>query len=315
MSSLNHLNRRSFLTTAALLAAGCAGVTASAGATALAGARRVSIPAFRSAHVSARDIDIWIPPGSGRRRVIYAHDGKNLFDAASSYSGIAWGIDAAMMRLANEGIEPAIIVAIASAPARSREYQAGGILPYLNRETADAIAETCGGSLQSDAYLRFVVDELKPYVDRHFTTRQDRAGTFMLGASMGGLVSLEALRAYPEVFRGVGCLSAHTLLLGPAAADPNYRAPASATAQIIAGWKAYASQAFPSPQDHRIWIDRGTEELDSFYEPFQNAVVEGLRLRGYRNARQLQAHVFSSTAHHERFWAARCEQVLRYLLG
>ncbi len=314
MSRLNQLDRRTFLTTAAVLAAGCATGSGIASATKLHAGRRVSLPAFRSAHVAARDIDIWIPQGRGPRRVVYAHDGKTLFDAATSASGIPLGLDAAMQRLANEGIEPAIIVGIASGPARSREYQAGGILPFLNRETADAIGETCGGAPQSAAYLRFIVEELKPYIDRNFATRDDRAGTFMLGTSMGGLVSLEALRAYPEVFRGVGCMSAHTLLLGPAAADPSYRAPASAMTQIAAGWKAYASQTFPSPHDHRIWIDRGTEELDGFYESFHNALVEGLRLRGYRNARQLQAQVFSGTGHHERWWSARCENVLRYLL-
>lgn len=302
------ITRRTFTTAAALALAGTA--QAAIG-------QRTALPAFASRHVVARDIEVWVPPvrPSQRLRVIYAHDGKNLFDAAASYSGVAWELDKAMGRVAAGGIEPAIVVAIASSPDRSREYQAGGILPLVDKSTADAIRHTCGGELLSDAYLRFIVEELKPAIDRRFPTRPGPDATFMLGASMGGLVSLEALRAYPQVFSRAGCLSAHTLLLGPAAGDAGYRPPETAGDRIAAAMRAYAAQAFPKPDGRRIWIDRGTEDLDAFYGRFQDAFVDGLRQRGYVLGRHLEARVIERTAHHEKFWAARAESVLRFLLA
>lgn len=304
---MSAINRRSFVAASAALALGHAEATP----------ERTAFPAFASRHVAARDVDVWMPPTKpGQRlRVVYAHDGKNLFDAAASYSGVAWELDKAMLRLATAGIEPAIVVAIASAPDRSREYQAGGILPFLDKSTADAIRHSCGGELKSDAYLRYVVEEIKPHIDSRFPTRPERDATFMLGASMGGLVSLEALRAYPNVFCGAGCLSAHTLLLGPSAGDPGYRPPETAGDRIEAALRVYAAQAFPKADGRRIWIDRGTEDLDAFYGRFQDAFVDGLQRRGYVLGRHLESRVYERTAHHEKFWASRAEQVLRFLLA
>ncbi|MCH2056662.1 MAG: alpha/beta hydrolase-fold protein [Thalassotalea sp.] len=37
----------------------------------------------------------------------------------------------------------------------------------------------------------------------------DRANTYVMGSSMGGLISLYASIEYPEVFGGAACLSAH----------------------------------------------------------------------------------------------------------
>ncbi len=300
------ITRRTFTTAAALALAGSA--QAATG-------YRTALPAFASRHVVARDVDVWVPPTQPGQhlRVIYAHDGKNLFDAKASYSGVAWELDKAMLRVAAGGIEPAIVVAIASSPDRSREYQVGGILPLLDKSTTDALHHTCGGELLSDAYLRCIVEELKPFIDKRFPTRPD--ASFMLGASMGGLISLEALRAYPQVFRGAGCLSAHTVLLGPAASEAGYRPPETAGDRIQAALRAYAAQAFPAPDGRRIWIDRGTEDLDAFYGRFQDAFTDGLRQRGYVPGHHLESRVYERTAHHEKFWAARAEAVLRFLLA
>jgi len=307
---MSDINRRTFTTAAAMTLTGTAALAATP--------RRTVIKAFASRHVEARDIEVWVPPvePGQRLRVLYAHDGQNLFDGASSYSGVSWELDKAMTRLAAGGVEPAIIVAIANSPARAREYQAGGALAFFDAATADAIRRSCGGELLSDAYLRFIVEELKPHIDARFPTRTGADATFTMGASMGGLVSLEALRAHPQVFGGAGCLSAHTLLFGPGAAnDPNLRPPANAGDQIEAGLRAYAAQAFPAPDGHRLWIDRGSEELDALYGRSQDAFIDGLRQRGYTQGRHLEARVFERTGHHERWWAARAETVLRFLLA
>src|SRR5438128_12220780 len=67
-----------------------------------------------------RDVLVYLPPGyrrSLRRRypVLYLHDGQNVFDAATSFAGVEWGVDETAQRLIRQKlIEPLIIVAVAN---------------------------------------------------------------------------------------------------------------------------------------------------------------------------------------------------------
>jgi predicted alpha/beta superfamily hydrolase len=58
---------------------------------------------------------------------------------------------------------------------------------------------------QADHYLKFVVTELKPFIDSHFSTKKGRKHTFIAGSSMGGLISLYAICEYPNTFGGAAC--------------------------------------------------------------------------------------------------------------
>jgi enterochelin esterase-like enzyme len=85
---------------------------------------------LESKHVAPRYVDVWLPPGYSlpkakrhRYPVIYVHDGQNLFDPASSFIGVDWGIDETMTRLIGEKkIPEAIIVAVWNTPKRLSEY-------------------------------------------------------------------------------------------------------------------------------------------------------------------------------------------------
>jgi predicted alpha/beta superfamily hydrolase len=143
-----------------------------------------------------RDIDIYLPPsyGSGRQRypVVYMHDGQNLSDPRTAFAG-TWELEAALARLARRGIE-AIVVGVHNAgEARLREYS-----PFPDRRHS-------GG--EGDAYLAFLVDTLKPRIDRSFRTDKRRDATAVFGSSMGGLISLYAYFRYPAVFGRAGAMS------------------------------------------------------------------------------------------------------------
>ena len=60
---------------------------------------------------------------------------------------------------------------------------------YTNSKQADG-----------DNYLKFMVNELKPYIDQKFSTYPDKDHTFMIGSSMGATISFYAINEYPEVF-------------------------------------------------------------------------------------------------------------------
>jgi predicted alpha/beta superfamily hydrolase len=136
-----------------------------------------------SAHVAARNVDVYLPEGydpsgSTRYPVLYMHDGQNLFSTETAYGGVEWRIDEVMDSLQLK----AIVVGVWNSPKRFHEYA-----------PMDSL---------SDAYLRFLVTELKPFIDSTYATKPDRENTFIMGSSMGGLISLYAVSEYPEVFGG-----------------------------------------------------------------------------------------------------------------
>ena len=137
-----------------------------------------------------RRIWLYLPPdyeNSGKNYpVLYMQDGQNVFDAATSFSG-EWQVDEALNRLFEDGDEGVIVVAIDNGGvSRLDEYT-----PWAN--------PTYGGG-GGDAYVNFIVETLKPYVDEHYRTKSGREFTGIMGSSLGGLISLYAAIEHQDVF-------------------------------------------------------------------------------------------------------------------
>ncbi|HZX29035.1 MAG TPA: alpha/beta hydrolase-fold protein, partial [Telluria sp.] len=171
--------------------------------------------AFPSRFVAARNVDVWLPAGyspARRYNVLYMHDGQMLFDASTTWNGQAWQVDAAIARLVAAGRLPdTIVVGIwNNGPARFAEFMPQKVLATMDAAALQDLDRASPGERpQADAYLRFLVQELKPAIDRRYATWPDRAHTFLMGSSMGGLISLYGLVEYPDVFGGAACLSTH----------------------------------------------------------------------------------------------------------
>ena len=141
-----------------------------------------------------RDVDVYLPSSyaSGvQYPVVYLQDGQNLSDPSIAFAG-TWDLDATIDRLAWRGLD-AIYVGVHNSRHRIAEYS-----PFPDPRH---------GGGEADAYLGFLVDTLKPRLDRMFNTRRDRDATAVLGSSMGGLVSLYAYFRYPSVFGRAGVMS------------------------------------------------------------------------------------------------------------
>lgn len=255
---------------------------------------------FPSRLAAPRNVDVWLPSvyqQAGRRfPVLYVHDGQNLFDAKTSYAGVTWGIAEAMERLVAEGrVGGSIIVGIWNTPLRHQEY-----LPQIpvesSRWASGRARKLYGGPPLSDGYLRFLVEELKPFVDGHYRTMPEPEGTFVMGSSMGGLISAYALCRYPHVFTGAACLSTHW--------------PAGRKWMI-----AYLREALPAPGAHRIYFDLGTEALDASYATYQHQVDRVMREAGYREGQDWMTQVFAGAEHSERAWRERIHIPLEFLLA
>src|SRR5438045_239552 len=155
-----------------------------------------------------RDILVYLPPGYRRflrRRypVLYLHDGQNLFDAATAFAGVEWGVDeTAQLLIRKKLIEPLIIVAVSNmGEDRIHEYApTRGVYEH----TAERKKRSRGLARQYDDFL---VRELKPYIDRKYRTKSAAEFTGLGGSSLGGLVTLAIGILYPDAFRRLMVMS------------------------------------------------------------------------------------------------------------
>jgi len=257
---------------------------------------------FASGWVESRTVDVWLPPGyeTGPRRrypVLYMHDGQNLFDGRLSFSGVAWGVNETVERMMRDGeIDGVIIVGIWNTPRRIQEYMPQKPLEwYGSVKRRKRFVQKYGGPPISDAYLRFIVYELKPFIDASYRTLERRPYTFMMGSSMGGLVTLYALCEYPEVFRGAACLS---------------------TSWTVGGrvMLPYLKECIPDPHTHVVYFDYGVEAHIGTYEHIQRE-VDALFIRaGYVRDVNLITERFPGAPHSEAAWRERVDVPLRFLL-
>ncbi len=170
--------------------------------------KKINTTASKNVTVLAKDFEIpqlnrkrrvwlYLPPGYEKSNesypVVYMHDGQNLFDANTSFSG-EWSVDETLNKLFNEKNLKLIVVGIDNGGSkRLDEYS-----PWTN--------EKYGGG-EGEAYLEFIVNTLKPYIDRNYKTRTGKKNTGIIGSSMGGLISHYGGLKYPEVFGKVGVYS------------------------------------------------------------------------------------------------------------
>jgi predicted alpha/beta superfamily hydrolase len=271
---------------------------------------------FKSAYVSPRTITIWKPKDYSVHKkyaVLYMHDGQMLFDSTNTWNKQEWHVDETMNTLlASKQIKETIIVAINNNPSlRHSEYFPQKPFESLNKDFQDSllnevkrygVADLFGGPVQSDNYLQFIVKELKPYIDSHYSTRNNAENTFIAGSSMGGLISLYAICEYPDVFGGAACLSTHWPGIFSLENNP-----------IPESFISYLSKALPPSNKHKIYFDLGTATLDALYEVPQLKVDSLMRLKGY-NEDKWMTKKYEGADHSEKSWAQRLSVPFTFLL-
>ncbi len=272
------------------------------------------IDAFPSAYVAPRPVRIWLPPGydsTRRYAVLYMQDGQMLFDSNLTWNHQAWMANAVATRLIGENkIAPVILVGIDNAGIdRNAEYFPQAALDHLDPALRQRIIdEWLHHRPLADQYLRFITGELKPYVDSTYATYPDRDHTFILGSSMGGLISLYAVCEYPDLFKGAGCMSTHWPMLHPVSGEKEL------LTKVPEALLPYLDNQLPSPESHRLYFDLGTEALDQLYGPYQAVIDSLVRSKGY-NDRSWMTRTFAGKDHSEKAWRERLPVPLVFLLG
>ena len=259
-------------------------------------------PSVPSLFIKPRNVEIWLPPdydegNANGYAVLYMHDGQNLFESQKSFTGVDWGMDETLAALScADEIRPTIVAAIWNTPQRLREYLPQR--PFCNhqsRRSMSRVIKRYGGKPISDNYLRFLVCELKPFVDSRYRARPEPEFTFLMGSSMGGLISLYAICEYPQVFGGAGCLSTHWPIAHKL-------------------FSKYLRARLPEPERHKIYLDYGNEANFSGYRYRQKRVEHILKDGGYEFGRDWLSNWYVGDPHSETAWRARVQVPLRFLL-
>ena len=263
---------------------------------------------FKSNFIMPRNVDIWLPKGytsSKKYNVVYMHDGQMLFDSTQAWNKKEWKVDEVLSRLIkSKKIESCIVVGIWNNGAeRISEYFPSKIFNILDDKTKKLLSEKyCNGKpAQGDNYLKFVVTEVKPFVDQNYSTYTDKDHTFVMGSSLGSLISMYAICEYPDIFGGAACMSTSWF----SSIEPNYEIPTAVF--------QYLKNNFVAPLGHKLYMDYGTGESDKPYELTQSFVDLIVKGKGF-DENNYMSKVFDKAEHNEIAWSERLNVPMEFLL-
>jgi predicted alpha/beta superfamily hydrolase len=275
--------------------------------------RFVEMPEVKSAFLEPSHVTVWLPPGydTSKRRygVVYMHDSQNLFFLERSNFNKVWAADKSALRLIAAGkVSPFIIVGVSQpGDARYGQYLPQALYEAASpplRATFDAIARR---PIYSDNYLRFLVTELKPMIDRQFQTLRDRDHTAIAGSSMGGLISCYAFTRYPKIFGRAGCISTHWPMGDPTKTGEH-------SAEIVKLWSNEFAYGLGPRGKRRLWMDHGDKTLDAYYPPYQAEITKAVKALGWREGKNFTARAYPGAEHEENAWAARMDDIFGWML-
>lgn len=270
------------------------------------------IEEFPTSTITSRPIDIWLPDGYTETKqyaVLYMHDGQMLFDSTTTWNKQEWKVDEWASKLMTEGITKDFIVVAPHniSEIRWNDYFPQKALNYLAEDDRKEIFKNAFNvsqdtTLNADNYLKFLTQELKPFIDSEYAVLSDAENTIVAGSSMGGLISMYAMCEYPEVFGGAACLSTHWPGVSPKDDNP-----------IPQAFFDYMAANLPSPSNHSFYFDFGTETLDQYYPQYENNVNQIFQEKGYTD-NNFQNIKFEGMDHSENSWNQRLDVPFTFLL-
>jgi len=242
-----------------------------------------------------RFLRVWLPPGyedpeNAERRypVLYLNDGQNLFEAATSFTGVEWQVDESADRLIREGaIAPMLIVGLDNAGKnRIREY-----MPH--RSLHPVMLRSQGG-----LYPTLLIKEVMPFIARNYRVASGAENCGLGGSSLGALIALYTATVRPGIFG--------RLLLESPSLWVSHRQAIKESREV---------KEWPE----RIFLAAGTAEAGS--PDRDRSVVDDLRElagilhRSGMDERRLRLMIEEGGTHHESAWARRFPGALTFLFG
>lgn len=228
-----------------------------------------------------RDILVWVPPdynidSTKRYPVLYMQDGQNLFDPSTAAFGVDWQLDETADSLIKAGsIKPIIIVGLTCTDWRSSEY-----------------SDTDTGH----AYMNFVVDKVKPFIDFTYRTLPGPENTAVGGSSLGGLISFMLAWNYPDIFSMTLCMSSALKIN---------------KIDYVKNVEAYKGKH----KKLKFYFDAGADSLDLKLKPGIVDMIKALKGMGYKSGKDILRYQDNKGKHDEASWAKRVYRPLLLFFG
>ena len=252
--------------------------------------------------IGDRIVDYWAPK-TPTDTLLIAHDGQNVFDGnTSTHRRKTWEMGQSVNRVSAElGLTPPAVIAVWNGNSKANPYARlkelapekifrGGVKVI----TSDVIPVTVD-DLYGDQYLDEIFSKVLPQLTQHLDLDVTAANTAMIGSSMAGLCTLNAVAEYSDLFHTALSLSTHWPVGGFPLVD------------ALIG-------KLPAPGKHSIYMSHGTKGLDATYEPFQKQADELMLKKGYRQGADMLSRVHIRTGHNEKSWASYIDEPISFWL-
>eukprot|EP01096_Ripella_sp_DP13-Kostka_P000706 TRINITY_DN10816_c0_g1_i1.p1 TRINITY_DN10816_c0_g1~~TRINITY_DN10816_c0_g1_i1.p1 ORF type:complete len:413 (+),score=150.92 TRINITY_DN10816_c0_g1_i1:32-1240(+) len=247
---------------------------------------------------NTRDVIVYTPPSyyentlKTMTNVLTMHDGQNLFNASTSFAGVAWNCQTTVDQLVVEGaMDEVLIVGVYNTGNRLNEYT------YSYDPCYQKTLGICqGGGGEGDLYLDFLVDTLTPWIASRFRVETQPSNMGILGSSLGGLISCYAAWTRPEVWSKGGCMSSSFWW--------NSR-----------DFNGVILKSYPAPLGEKIYLDSG----DCCPEPSGDDRFQTLQIRndmenlGFSLGTDLFYYLDKGGQHSEYYWGHRFNQPMQDL--
>lgn len=227
-----------------------------------------------------RTIIVWLPPSydnsDKRYPVLYLHDGQNVFNPATAFTGHEWELDETVSQLIGENkIREIIMVGIYNTRDRNAEYSP---------------------KLKGIQYSRFLTQTVKTFIDSTYRTLPEPQNTAVMGSSMGGLIAFHLAWEYPQIISMAACLS-------PAFLVNN--------AEIVTRVSRYRRQKKPI----KIVLYNGTKGLESELRPAVENMAAALQKQGFAPEKDYLFKIIPGAEHNEIAWSKQVQYILTFFFG
>lgn len=211
--------------------------------------------------------------------VIYMHDGQNLFDQSLSYNG-EWEVDETLDQLFEEiGLELIVVGIEHGGTERIDEYAPWEVIGYTS-------------SQQGELYIRFIKENLKPFVDSNYRTDSGQSQTGIMGSSLGGLMSFYAALKYPDTFGKAGVFS------------PSFESVRISDIFI---------EQHSKIQDVKMYFLAGNQESEQMVDLMHNA-IELMTNSGFPK-KNIKSEVIKGGEHNEMLWRTGFKEAVTWMFA